>query len=107
MVKARKPNPGSWEMLLSPEQVQQLACWMVDEKLTYAKTKARLREKFNIRMGEASLKTFWDRFCAPRLVQTQLLEEARARGISGAVKINIECSQPVVVFINGREAKIQ
>ena len=71
---------------LQPEQIEQVASWLLDEKLTYRDTAARVQEVFGFKVSPTSVHKFWYRECVPRKLQRAAEAAKSAQAIAAAMK---------------------
>jgi len=62
-MSGRKPNSNAKLRNLPPEQKTALTDWLVDEGISYAEAKDRLKEEFGISTSTGALSNFWDKEC--------------------------------------------
>lgn len=103
------PRPGKIPRLqaLPKYQVDALVRWLVDDKLTYATARAKLRSEYSVTTTESGLSKFWHDVCVPRMSARSLAEQDRP-GSEGRLLVEVQIrllpDSTISVRVNGAEA---
>ncbi|HOQ47885.1 MAG TPA: hypothetical protein PK157_21430 [Bryobacteraceae bacterium] len=56
--------------------MEQIASWLIDERITYAQAITRIQERFGVKTSYGALCAFWQRVCEPRLLRDRIIRNA-------------------------------